>query len=218
MKKCILMLSMLAMTMCFVACSSDDDEKDPYNGHEYVDLGLPSGIKWATCNIGATTPEVPGGYYAWGETEEKASYSWGTYFDTKDNGETCEKYSLEGKTVLDLKDDVAHVKWGGNWRIPTTEEIDELLDENNCDWTWTTQNGVKGYKVTSKKNGNSIFLPVTGFRAGSSFGRETEGYYMSSSLLSFYHKSAYVLYFNLGTKDRKGNYRYYGQVVRAVCP
>ena len=131
--------------------------------YEAVDLGLPSGIKWATCNVGATKPEEFGGYYAWGETEEKDDYSWGTYKWCNGSSTTMTKYcidssygTVDNKTVLDLEDDVAHVKWGGSWRMPTRAEQEEL--RNNCTWTWTTQNAVNGYKVTSKTNGNSIFL------------------------------------------------------------
>ena len=100
-----------------------------YNGHEYVDLGLPSGLKWATCNVGASSPEVYGGYYAWGETEEKSSYSWSTYKWCNGSYDTMTKYctsssygTVDNKTTLDPQDDVAHVKWGGRWRMPTLEE------------------------------------------------------------------------------------------------
>ena len=138
------------------------------NGHEYVDLGLPSGIKWATCNVGASSPEDYGGYYAWGETEEKGYYDWDNYKWCNGSENTQTKYctdsdygTVDNKTVLDLEDDVAHVKWGGSWRMPTSSEIQELLDE--CIWEWTVLNGVDGCRVTGP-NGNSIFLPVGGDR------------------------------------------------------
>ena len=144
------------------------------NGFEYVDLGLSA--KWATYNVGATKPEEYGEYYAWGETESKSDYSWLTYKyrisgDTYDNVKFNKyvSYSSSGivdnKVLLDNVDDVAYVKWGGSWHIPTVVEMVELYD--NCTWTWTTQNGINGYLITSKVIGYtdcSIFLPAAGFR------------------------------------------------------
>ena len=172
--------------------------------HEAIDLGLPSGIKWATMNVGATSPEDYGGYYAWGETEEKSNYSWSTYkwcngsYDTMTKYCTNSKYgTVDNKTVLDPDDDVAHVKWGGSWRMPTNAEQDEL--RNNCTWTWTTQNGVNGYKVTSKTNGNSIFLPAAGHRSGTYLDDSwSYGYYWSSSFYEDYSYNAYNLNFDSG--------------------
>ena len=192
------------------------------NGHAYVDLGLPSGLKWATCNVGASSLEEYGGYYAWGETEEKEDYSWSTYKWCNGTSTTLTKYctsssygTVDNKTVLDPEDDVAHVKWGGSWRIPTLDEQKELL--NNCTWDWTTQNGVNGCRVTSKTNGNSIFLPVAGFRGGTGFVNiGSDGYYWSSSLLSSI-SNAYYLTCRLGSPDWHFNYRYYGRSVRPVC-
>ena len=192
---------------------------DPYNGHEYVDLGLPSGIKWATCNVGATKPEEFGGYYAWGETEEKEDYSWSTYKWCNGSSTTMTKYctssngTVDNKTTLDLEDDVAHVKWGGTWRMPTKAEQDEL--RNNCTWTWTTQNGVNGYKVTGP-NGNSIFLPAAGSYA-------LEGYYGGGRIAFFCTSSlssdgslAYSLFFDSNFCYWINNCRCYGQSVRPV--
>jgi hypothetical protein len=154
--------------------------------HECVDLGLPSGLLWATYNVGATKPEEYGSYYAWGETEEKENYNWSTYKWCNGNSKTLTKYcinsnygTVDNKTVLDLEDDVAHVKWGSDWRMPTREEYKELC--NNCTWTWTTLNGVNGYRVTGS-NGNSLFLPAV----GGNYGTEVEysglfGCYWSSS-------------------------------------
>ena len=171
-----------------------------YNGHEYVDLGLPSGTKWATCNVGASKPEEYGGYYAWGETEEKSNYDWSTYKWCNGSYYTMTKYrtdsdngTVDNKTVLDPGDDVAHVKWGGRWRMPTEAELYEL--RNKCAWTWTTQNGVNGYRVTGP-NGNSIFLPAAGYRDGTdNSGRGSWGGYWSSSLDSYCSNDAYGLYF-----------------------
>ena len=192
------------------------------NGHEYVDLGLPSGIKWATCNVGATSPEEYGGYYAWGETEEKDDYSWSTYKWCNGSETSMTKYcnhseygTIDNKTTLESEDDVAHVKWGGEWRMPTFDEQKELL--RNCTWTWTTQNGVNGYKVTSKSNGNSIFLPAAGFRYGTAtYYRGSYGYYWSLLLYSD-GSYAYDLYFDSGSYVWDSGRRFRGQSVRPVC-
>ena len=198
-------------------------QHDLYNGYEYVDLGLPSGIKWATCNVGATTPEEYGGYYAWGETEEKNNYNWSTCKWCNGSETTITKYctdsnygTVDNKTVLDLEDDVAHVKWGGSWRMPTRAEQDEL--RNSCTWTWTTQNGVDGHKVTSKSNGNSIFLPAAGYRDGTGLDYSgSGGYCWSSSLDGSLSLSAYHLYFGSGDYDWYISSRCFGFSVRAVC-
>ena len=193
------------------------------NGHEYVDLGLPSGLKWATCNVGATKPEEYGGYYAWGETEEKENYDWSTYKWCNGSYYTQTKYCTNGsygtvdnKTVLDLEDDVAHVKWGGNWRMPTQAEQDEL--RTKCTWTWTTQNGVNGYKVTSKTNGNSIFFPAAGCRNGAYLNYSgSGGDYWSSSLFGGDSDYAYGLGFSSGCYNWSDyDRRYYGFSVRPV--
>ncbi len=191
------------------------------DGHEYVDLGLPSGIKWAAYNVGATKPEEYGGYYAWGETEEKSNYSWSTYKWCKGSSDTMTKYctnssygTVDNKTVLDPEDDVVHVKWGGDWRMPTKAEQDEL--RNNCTWTWTTQNGVNGYSVTGP-NGNSIFLPATGYRLGADVNdRGNYGYYWSSSLGSSSSGNAYNLDFSGSNYVWNYSSRCYGQSVRPV--
>lgn len=190
--------------------------------YEAIDLGLPSGTKWANMNVGASAPEDYGGYYAWGETEEKDDYFWSTYkwcngsYDTQTKYCTNSSYgTVDNKTVLDPQDDVAHVKWGGTWRMPTLDEQKELL--NNCTWTWITQNGVNGYKVTGP-NGNSIFLPAAGYRYGSEvYNRGSYGGYWSSSLGSDYSDSAYHLDFNSGYHGWNDYGRYKGQSVRPVC-
>ena len=188
-------------------------------GHEYVDLGL--SVKWATCNVGASKPEEYGGYYAWGETEEKDNYDWSTYKWCKGSYDTLTKYCTDGdfgkvdnKTVLDPEDDVAHVKWGGTWRMPTRAEQDELREK--CTWAWTTQNGVNGYKVTGP-NGNSIFLPAAGCRNGTEADdRGSSGYYWSSSLYSNYGYDAYYLGFGSGSCGWDNYVRRSGQSVRPV--
>ena len=180
---------------------------------EAIDLGLPSGIKWANMNVGASTPEAYGGYYAWGETDEKNDYSWSTYKWCNGNYNTMTKYcinksdgTVDKKNVLDPEDDVAHVKWGGDWRMPTETEYSELM--NNCTWNWTTQNGVTGYKITGS-NGNSIFLPVAGCYFGEYNIGNYPSYYSSSSLYGNGSYFAYCLYI--------GSENYYDYTVLERC-
>ena len=197
--------------------------KGEENGHEYVDLGL--SVKWATCNVGANSPEEYGDYFAWGETSPKTTYNWSTYKYC--NGDECSmtKYCLDSyygtvdnKTTLELTDDAARVNWGGKWRMPTKAEQDELRNTSNCTWTWTTQNGVKGYKVTSKKNGNSIFLPAAGGRIGDDLDYAgSYGDYWSSSHFTSYGSRAYDFYFDSSDVDWDDPSRCYGLSVRAVC-
>lgn len=187
-----------------------------------VDLGL--SVKWATCNIGAEKPEDYGDYFAWGETSPKSKYDWETYKLCNGSSITMTKYCtssdsdygiVDNKTTLDLSDDAAHVNWGGSWRMPTRAEQDELC--NNCTWAWTTMNGVNGYKVTSKKNGNFIFLPAAGIRYDSALNFVgSDGYYWSSSLYTGSYL-AYYLFFGSGNVNWDYNYRCYGLSVRPVC-
>ena len=185
-----------------------------------VDLGL--SVKWARCNVGATKPEEYGGYYAWGETEEKSDYSWETYKWCNGSYNSMTKYCtgsgygrVDYKTVLDPEDDVAHVKWGGSWRMPTKDEIEELND--NCTWQWTILNGVNGYRVTGS-NGNSIFLPAAGCRIGLELSRRgADGFYWSSSLSVYNGVLANGLYFYDYYHPSSCSTRCYGCSVRPVC-
>ena len=190
---------------------------------EAVDLGLPSGTKWATFNVGASKPEDYGDYFAWGETEPKSNYSWSTYKFELGTGYqgpfskyvTKSSYgTVDNKTVLDPEDDAAHVNWGGSWRMPTLEECDELI--NKCTWTWTTQNGVNGRLVTGP-NGKSIFLPAAGYRYGASlYDAGSDGNCWSSSLSTGGPDEAWCVDFYSGRVTR-GNYgRCRGQSVRPV--
>ena len=182
---------------------------------EAIDLGLPSGTLWASCNVGATKPEEYGDYFAWGETKGynsgKTTFNWDTYFDSSYN-----KYNLSGGlTELALEDDAAYVNWGSNWRMPSLEQIQELID--NCNWEWTTLNGVYGRKATSKKNGNSIFLPGAGYRFDASLGDAGSwGYYWSRTLYTSDANSAYYLDFGSGSVYWNYYYRYRGRSVRPV--
>ena len=191
----------------------------PTPQYEAVDLGL--SVKWATHNVGATKPEEYGGYYAWGETEEKSNNDWSTYKWCNGSYYTLTKYctdsygTVDNKTVLDPEDDVAHVKWGGDWRMPTKEEQDEL--RNNCSWEWTTVNGVNGYNVTGP-NGNSIFLPAAGCRYGTDVNyRGNYGYFWSGSLTSYRSSGASFLHFGGGDYGWNGYDRCIGLSVRPVC-
>ena len=187
--------------------------------YQAVDLGL--SVKWATMNVGATSPEDYGGYYAWGEIEEKDDYSWSTYKWCNGSENTMTKYctdssygTVDNKTTPDPEDDVAHVKWGGSWRMPSKAEQDEL--RNNCTWEWTTQNGVNGFTVTGP-NGNSIFLPAAGYRYGTGvIDRGSSGYCWSSSLCSGSSSDAYGLGFYSGDYDWYNSFRYCGYSVRPV--
>ncbi|MGM9817593.1 MAG: hypothetical protein ACI30B_01265 [Paludibacteraceae bacterium] len=188
--------AILVLALCLSSCLRVDEEEFYFKieptgtayGHAYVDLGL--SVKWATCNVGATAPEGYGDYFAWGEIEPKTTYDWSTYKYGSDYDELtkyCNKVSYvkdsftDDKTVLDPEDDAARANWGGAWRMPTIGEWEELLD--NCTWTTVWCNGVSGYKVTSKINGNSIFLPAAGYRYDDDlYDAGNYGSYWSSSL------------------------------------
>ena len=146
--------------------------------HEAVDLGLPSGLKWATCNVGATKPEEAGYYFAWAEVAEKEDYVVTAYKWRNPSG-TMSKYTDNNSTVLEPEDDAAHVLWGESWRIPTKLECQELV--NKCKRTATTQDGVQGYLFTGP-NGNSIFLPICGYKSGKEISDPSKGYYWTRDL------------------------------------
>ena len=198
------------------------------NGHEFVDLGL--SIKWATMNIGAKTVEEPGDLFAWGEVETKEMYSWATYKWCNGTESTLTKYNansdlgiIDKKSSLDIDDDVASVKWGGAWHTPSVEEMKELRD--NCTWIWTTQNNVEGFKVISNKNGNNIFLPITGmYNYGQivyRYERGSErGFYWTKSVDTFSNDNANALQIRASreTPVISTLNRYWGLAIRPVCP
>lgn len=186
--------------------------------HEYVDLGLPSGTKWATCNVGASSPEEYGDYFAWGETVPKDYYDWSTYFDTDGGGSTFKKYNNNGGlTELQPEDDAATANWGSPWRMPSPDQIKELSDSRYTATEWTQVNGVNGRKVTSKSNGNSIFLPAAGDRwVDSLYDAGSYGNYWSSSLYPSYDGYACYLDFGSGNWDWYNDGRGDGRSVRAV--
>ena len=183
---------------------------DPYNGHEYVDLGLPSGLKWATCNVGASNPEDYGLHFAWGETtgytgEQVTSGVRAFSPDVYNSGPAA---SIS--TDLTLAQDAARANLGGNWRMPTKAEFQELLD--NCDVVWTDNyngTGVAGRVFTSKTNGNLVFFPAAGNCGHSSVNNVgSRGFYWSASWNS--SSSAWTLYFNSGGRNLNNGSRYYG--------
>ena len=180
-----------------------------------ADMG--TSVKWAAFNVGASSPEEYGDYYAWGEVATKSIYNWSTYFDSVNGSSSnfSKYYNGGGKTVLDPEDDAAHVNWGGKWRIPTDEEWTELIER--CIWEWTTYYGVKGRMVSSVATGNVIFLPAAGYRDGTSlYGVGSNGYYWSSSLYSDYSYYAWYVYFYSSYVYRSSDLRYYGRSVRPV--
>ena len=195
------------------------------NGYEWVDLGLQSGLKWATCNVGANKPEEYGDYYAWGETEPKTTYNWSTYKWCNGSADTQTKYctsstygTVDDKTQLELADDAARANWGGAWRMPTDAEWTELRE--NCTWTWTSDyngTGVKGRIVTSNINANSIFLPAVGSRYnGVLYDAGYYGLYWSSSLRTDNPLYAWIVFLDSDNVDRVSYFRYYGLSVRPV--
>ena len=182
--------------------SSSSPSSGTINGHRYVDLGL--SVKWATCNVGASSPSDYGDYFAWGETSPKSSYY-------NDNSVTYRKNI--GDIAGNVHYDAACANWGSSWRLPTDSECQELVDK--CTWTWTTQGGHEGYKVTGR-NGNSIFLPAAGWRDGTSLYYAGDyGLYWSSTPYEGTTRHASI-YFNSGDQSVTGFYRYCGQSVRPV--
>ena len=189
-----------------------------HQGYEYVDLGL--SVKWATSNLGESLPLKYGDYYAWGETAPKENYTWQTYkWSTTNNGQLAkyntmsERGTVDNKQILDLSDDAAHVNWGGDWRMPTAKEINELYQ--NCKWHKVDQ----GYNVTSEINGNTIFLPAAGCMNGNTIFKPGEyGYYWSSEIVADEAASAYVIYFNTNGVYNSRSSREKGCFIRPVYP
>lgn len=194
-----------------------------YDGHEYVDLGLPSGTLWATCNVGADTPEGYGDYFAWGETTPKTNYVWSTYKYCNGSKDQLTKYCnnayfgyddfADNLTVLLPEDDAATSNWGSGWCMPTKEQWEELSNYTEC--TIVTQNGVKGTLVKAS-NGNSLFLPAAGFYYNDQLTLAgSNGDYWLSSLADDSPNHACGIYFNLGINDLKSD-RSSGNSVRPV--
>lgn len=202
----------MMMSVAFTACSSDDDDAKPNpDAVEYVDLGLPSGTKWATCNIGAKQPKEYGDYYAWGEIKTKEKYDWSTYkwmkegeadwkhinkYTVEDNQTGADWYKKlrslyefigDNKETLEDVDDVATVKLGKPWRTPTSEEIKELID--NCQWAIINADGVKYFQGKSNINNNKIILPCAGYYSGTNVQKANMWIFLWSSSINSTHSS-----------------------------
>ena len=204
--------------------------------HEWVDLGLPSGTLWATCNVGANSPEEYGDYFAWGETQPKSNYSWATYKYCKGSSNTLTRYCYQSDygyngftdTLTELlpEDDAATANWGENWQTPSLAQIQELFDSEYTTSAYTTQNGVKGRKITSNINGYSIFLPAAGYRHGDNFRhgenpRHTDIYdnygdYWTRSFAMTEPIRAHFMRFTKSVVAWNGEYRFPGHTVRPV--
>lgn len=235
MKKVLFLFTLVVCLCSLISCEGDviaqaEYENEgltscPDSNHPHaIDLGLPSGTKWACCNVGATTPEGYGGYYAWGETSEKSMYNQVTYQyctgeDTYGDGwyNVNLSYQNIGSDIAGTSYDVAHVRMGGSWQMPSTAQQKELID--NCTMTWTQQNDVNGILVKGK-NGGQLFLPAAGIRWYSDLNDAgSDGYYWSSSLSPNSSSDVYYLGFKFGGWPWSDYYgRYGGHVVRAVCP
>ena len=204
MKKSIISkISIISVVVCvFLSCEKDSEIVFSLAGVP-VDLGL--SVKWASCNVGANSPEDYGDYFAWGEVIPKNEFS-------------SEGYLYKDKPkILPPHADAATVNWGGAWRMPTDAEMTELREQ--CTWTWTSQHFVMGYKVTSKSNGNSIFLPAAGSRHDSLLNNAGyHGNYWSSSLNTVEPLLAWELHFHSGSVYRNCYHREFGLSVRPVCP
>lgn len=211
--------------------SSDNSPKgganNVANGHEYVDLGLPSGTLWATCNvgIGVEKPEDYGDHYAWGETKRKDIYNWETYNYANGDLSMLTKYCIQSDygyngfvdnlTSLQASDDFATANWGSGWQTPSKEQWDELM--NNTTNQWTTQNGVAGRLFTSMKNGQTLFLPAVGYSMDENlYYLGVESYYWSSSLCTKDSRCAWSIAFSSEYCGVDYYGRQYGRSVRAV--
>ncbi len=195
------------------------------NGHDYIDLGLPSGTLWAACNVGASAPEIYGDFFAWGEVSAKSSYTWANYKYCNGDFNSLTKYCsmssfgdngfVDNLKVLEPSDDAATANWGQDWRMPTVDEMRELRD--NCVILWTVHNGTKGFMFTGP-NGNSIFMPASGYYIGSD--REDTGvggYYWTSTLGPGMSGYSWLFHFYADGSEMNNYGRCQGRSVRAVC-
>ncbi len=222
MKKIFSFLLCGVMLASFTACEKEAEVSNQHNGHEFVDLGLPSGLKWATCNIGATTPEGFGDYFAWGEIipnktiydwSKYGEYTWGVKTDEAPNYGMLKYNHRDDKTTLTKEDDAACVHWGGNWRTPTKNEMNELVNE--CTRNLISQNGVLGYQFVGP-NGNSIFLPFAGYYFYDIY-MPDEGDYWSSTLDSEDCFKAVTLLLDQDWSSPLRSQRCDGLTIRPVC-
>jgi len=224
----IIVISLLAILMLVLPNRSSspaaNNATHELNGHVYVDLGLPSGTCWATMNVGSSAPEDFGNYFSWGETKVKDSYEWDSYSWFQGDPKSLIKYNPDpyygkpdGLLTIEAADDAANVLWGEGWRTPTDEEWTEL--RQNCAWQWTTLNDIAGYRVTSTKNGNSIFLPAAGYIYGiirDDCGKG--GHYWSSTLSVDNPTCVWNVCFHADTVERSDfrSFRSNGMPIRPV--
>lgn len=233
-----LLLALVASGMTFVSCTDDENELAPLGTIptklKAVDLGLPSGTLWANMNVGASSPEDYGDNFAWGETKGynsgKTNFDMSTYKWCKGSDKTMTKYCnnsrygyngfTDNKTELDPEDDAAYVNWGPAWRMPSIDQIEELINSEYTTTEWTTVNGVNGRKITSKMNGNFIFLPAAGHRVITSrYYAGSDGCYWSCMIGSTSYGdpcSAKSLDFGDSYVERSSGNRYRGFSVRPV--
>ena len=231
--KAVAALMLMTAVVIAAGCKKNDDLGEingggnnggGLNGHEYVDLGLPSGTLWAKCNVGAIYPEQPGYYFAWGEIEPKTTYEWGTYNYCNGDGKSLTKYCtraeygyngfVDNLTALLPNDDAATVNWGNGWRMPTKNEWEELCQ--NTITSWTTQNGVNGMLFTSF-NGKTIFFPAAGWKNGTTSEQVSDCGFYWSGLCSNQPNRPWNFGFDLDyfEVDNDGQ-RYLGASVRPV--
>ena len=205
-----------------------------------IDMGL--SVKWAPWNVGASKAEEYGAYFAWGEINAKKTYNWGTYYwmaEGKSNWMNINKYQIkdgqtdgywydnvgefigDGKSTLESEDDAATANWGSGWRMPTMAELAELMNEDNCTWTWVENyhgSDLNGYEVKSKTTAGLLFLPAAGGRWVSNlYDAGNYGFYWSSELYSGNANYARYLNFSSGSRYSDNDYRYSGFSVRAVA-
>lgn len=218
-------LNILAIVTSLMVVTSAFGQTLNTSGVQALDIGL--SVLWADRNLGASSPSDYGDYYAWGEISAKYKYSWGKYKWCNDSGKSLTKYNtsddygaVDNRTQLYDEDDVAHVKLGGNWRMPTLDEFDELLatkGNENYKWKWTSIKGHKGWKITFLVNKQSIFLPAAGYRENTTlYLVGIGGNYWSSSLNTYNPRDACYLRFYSKEVYTGHDYRFYGRSVRPV--
>lgn len=219
--------SVFCMLMCSIAlvsCNSGDDDENiggdvrsytscPDSHHPHlIDLGLPSGTKWACCNVGASKPEDYGGYFAWGETTEKNYYYWDTYIHC--DGSSTTEHDI-GEDIAGTQYDAATTNWGSPWVMPNKEQIKEL--ESRCTSEWTTENGINGCRFTGT-NGASVFLPAAGLYSkdylDGNLGSYWSSYYGFTNGIRF---PPFCLYFSRRSVEANGHAQLFqGLSVRPV--
>ena len=213
--------------VCHETTSGEKPNYIIINGHKFVDLGLPSGILWATCNIGAVTSAEIGNSYAWGETEQKSNslYSYNKFFRATLPSRYFKYNDIDAKVTLDKEDDVAYINWGDSCRMPTKEEVEELTNSNNCIWLCQESidrygSLIMGFTIYSKTNNNTIFLPAS-WTSKWKYGTHCGGTYWSSTRNSKYIDSAHILEFDNSSESKPSRTSYHsrsnGYYIRAVA-